>query len=32
MPKDGFINLDDSVPGLGITINEERLAQFQVIG
>ncbi len=30
-PTDGFIDLDDSVPGLGITINEERLAQFKVI-
>jgi L-alanine-DL-glutamate epimerase-like enolase superfamily enzyme len=30
-PKDGFIDLDDNVPGLGITINEERLAQFHVI-
>jgi L-lyxonate dehydratase len=29
--KDGFIDLDDNVPGLGITINEERLAQFNVI-
>ncbi len=30
-PEDGSINLDDSVPGLGLTINEERLAQFRVI-
>jgi L-alanine-DL-glutamate epimerase-like enolase superfamily enzyme len=31
MPDDGFIHLDDNVPGLGLTINEERLKQFQVI-
>jgi L-alanine-DL-glutamate epimerase-like enolase superfamily enzyme len=30
-PEDGFINLDDKVPGLGLTINEERLKQFRVI-
>jgi L-rhamnonate dehydratase len=30
-PADGFINLDDNVPGLGLTINEERLKQFRVI-
>ncbi len=29
--KDGFIDLDDNVPGLGITINEERLSQFNII-
>ena len=29
--KDGFIDLDDSLPGLGLTINEERLQKFQVI-
>jgi L-alanine-DL-glutamate epimerase-like enolase superfamily enzyme len=29
-PEDGFIHLDDNVPGLGLTINEERLKQFQV--
>src|SRR6202034_3103505 len=30
-PADGFINLDDNVPGLGLTINEERMKQFQII-
>ncbi|MGA9982360.1 MAG: L-rhamnonate dehydratase [Acidobacteriaceae bacterium] len=30
-PVDGFIDLDDDVPGLGLTINEERLGQFKVI-
>ena len=29
--KDGFIDLDDQLPGLGLTINEERMRQFQVI-
>jgi L-rhamnonate dehydratase len=30
--KDGFIDLDESVPGLGLTINEEALSQnFDVI-
>ena len=30
-PVDGFIDLDDDVPGLGLTINEERLGQFKII-
>ncbi len=29
--KDGFIDLDERVPGLGLTINEEALQQFEVI-
>jgi len=29
--KDGFIDLDESVPGLGLTINEGALKQFEVI-
>ncbi|HIV76147.1 MAG TPA: L-rhamnonate dehydratase [Candidatus Sphingomonas excrementigallinarum] len=29
--KDGFIDLDDDVPGLGLTINEAALAKFEVI-
>src|SRR5450432_2991166 len=29
-PKDGFINLDETVPGLGLTVNEESLKQFHV--
>jgi L-rhamnonate dehydratase len=29
--KDGFIDLDDNLPGFGLTINEERIKQFQVI-
>jgi L-rhamnonate dehydratase len=30
--KDGYIHLDESVPGLGLTINEEALKQFDVVG
>jgi L-lyxonate dehydratase len=30
--KDGYINLDDNVPGLGLTINEKALEQFDVVG
>jgi L-rhamnonate dehydratase len=30
-PKDGFIDLDDQLPGLGLTINEEGMKQFQII-
>jgi L-alanine-DL-glutamate epimerase-like enolase superfamily enzyme len=29
--KDGFINLDDSVPGLGLSIDETKLAEFEVV-
>lgn len=29
--KEGFIDLDESVPGLGLTINEAALQQFEVI-
>jgi len=29
--NDGFIDLDESVPGLGLTINEAALEQFEVI-
>jgi L-rhamnonate dehydratase len=29
--KDGFIDLDESVPGLGLTINEKALENFEVI-
>lgn len=31
VPIDGFINLDDAVPGLGLTVNEESLKRFTVI-
>ncbi len=30
-PKDGFINLDDNVPGLGISINDEFKSSFEVV-
>jgi len=30
-PTDGFIDLDDNVPGLGIAINEEGLTKFTII-
>jgi L-alanine-DL-glutamate epimerase-like enolase superfamily enzyme len=30
-PRDGFIDLRDEVPGLGLTIREEALATFDVI-
>jgi L-rhamnonate dehydratase len=29
--KDGFINLDDNVPGLGLSLKESELKQFEVI-
>jgi hypothetical protein len=29
--KAGYINLDDNTPGLGLTINEAGLEQFEVI-
>ncbi|HEY1215325.1 MAG TPA: enolase C-terminal domain-like protein, partial [Bryobacteraceae bacterium] len=30
-PDDGYIDLSDTVPGLGITIKEDALKQFEVI-
>jgi L-rhamnonate dehydratase len=29
--KDGFVDLDDNLPGLGLTVNENALAKFEVI-
>jgi L-rhamnonate dehydratase len=29
--KDGFIDLDDNVPGLGLSVNEKALTKFEVI-
>jgi L-rhamnonate dehydratase len=29
--KDGFVDLDDTLPGLGLTVNEKALAKFEVI-
>jgi L-alanine-DL-glutamate epimerase-like enolase superfamily enzyme len=31
MPIDGYINLDENVPGLGLTVDEEALKKFEVI-
>jgi len=30
IPKDGYINLDENVPGLGLTVNEESLKRFHI--
>lgn len=30
MPKDGFIDLDENTPGLGLTVDEPALKKFQV--
>ncbi len=32
MAKDGFIDLDEGTPGLGLSIDEEKLKQFAVTG
>jgi L-rhamnonate dehydratase len=29
--KDGFVDLDDNLPGLGLAVNEKALAKFEVI-
>jgi L-rhamnonate dehydratase len=29
--KDGFIDLDENIPGLGLTINESALAKFEIL-
>ena len=29
--KDGFVDLDDNLPGLGLSINEQAMAKFEVI-
>ena len=31
LPQDGFIHLDENLPGLGLTIDEQALKQFNVI-
>jgi L-alanine-DL-glutamate epimerase-like enolase superfamily enzyme len=31
VPERGYINLDDSLPGLGLRVNEESLRQFKII-
>jgi L-alanine-DL-glutamate epimerase-like enolase superfamily enzyme len=30
--RDGFIDLDENIPGLGLTVDEEALKKFEVIG
>jgi L-alanine-DL-glutamate epimerase-like enolase superfamily enzyme len=30
VPKDGFIDLDENTPGLGLSVDETALAQFSV--
>ena len=30
-PKNGFINLDDNTPGLGISINEKYKSDFKIV-
>src|SRR5712692_8386729 len=32
VPKDGYIDLDENVYGLGLTVNEESLKRFTIIG
>jgi len=32
MPKDGFIDLNENVPGLGLTVDEAGLKRFEVTG
>lgn len=32
IPTNGYIQLDDTLPGLGLTVNEESLKRFKVIG
>jgi L-rhamnonate dehydratase len=31
LPRDGYIELDDNLPGLGLTIDEEALKRFEII-
>jgi len=31
-PVDGYIDLDENVPGLGLTVNEDSLKRFKVVG
>jgi L-rhamnonate dehydratase len=31
VPVDGYINLDENTPGLGLTVNEESLKRFKII-
>ena len=31
VPVDGYIDLDENMPGLGLTVNEESLKRFKII-
>ena len=31
MPKDGYIDLDENAPGLGLTVDEEALNKFHIV-
>jgi hypothetical protein len=31
VPVDGYIDLDENLPGLGLTVNEESLKRFAII-
>jgi L-alanine-DL-glutamate epimerase-like enolase superfamily enzyme len=31
-PRNGFIDLDENAHGLGLTVDEEALAKFHVVG
>jgi L-rhamnonate dehydratase len=31
IPKDGYIDLDETTPGLGLTVNEESLKRFKIM-
>jgi L-alanine-DL-glutamate epimerase-like enolase superfamily enzyme len=30
-PVDGYIDLDENLPGLGLTVNEESMKQFRIV-
>jgi L-rhamnonate dehydratase len=31
VPVDGYIDLDENTPGLGLTVNEESLKRFKIV-
>ena len=31
MARDGFIDLDEATPGYGLTVDEQKLKQFEII-
>jgi L-rhamnonate dehydratase len=30
-PVDGYIELDENVPGLGLTVNEDSMKRFRIV-